>query len=63
MTALRVFENSGTTHPTTTRNLAEELNNQQHRCDNLKSRIRQVNICNNIKKLFCIQIAKKTSQA
>jgi hypothetical protein len=63
MTAIRIFENSGTTHPTTPRNFEEELNNQQYRCENLKSRIRQGNICSIIKILFCIQIAKETSQA
>jgi len=34
---LRPFETSGTTHPTTKRRISEDLNNQQHRCENLKS--------------------------
>ena len=34
---LRPFETSGTTYPTTKRRISEDLNTQQHRCENLKS--------------------------
>jgi len=34
---LRPFKASETSHPTTKRRISEDLNTQQHRCENLKS--------------------------
>jgi hypothetical protein len=52
MKALSVFEMSVATYQTTRRNIGQDLNRQQHRCENLKSRISLISLHSHIMQLI-----------